>query len=301
MQDNDAFWITSDKRLSQQFFTEINIPQPNLWPNCNFPVIVKPACGSGSENVSRINSPAQLNRRFKEKQVSEKNFVIQEFIEGTALSLEALGLKGNPVTLQLTQLEFDSQYGCKRVFTPVETSETVNSRLTEITRSIVRGLKLTGLTDVQAIVDKANIPRINEINARLPSQTPTTVFHSSGVNMVELLLKLYLENELPRARFKDFKAVIYQHVKISGKTLTVAGEHILVDAENLALKTKFMGADEAITNIGEHDKFDGCVATLIVKGSSLEKARHRMNQVIFNLIENFQLSNFIDLSPTVKT
>lgn len=299
MQDNTAFWVTSDKRETEKFLRKLHVPQPKPWHECSFPVIAKPVSGSGSENVSLVNSEAQLNKLLKGKQTRSEEFIIQEFIEGVALSLEALGLDGKPLTLQVTQLEFDSQFGCKRVFAPAEVAGNINLQLKEITRKIVGGLKLTGLTDVQAIVDKDSIAKVNEINARIPSQTPTVVFHSTGINMVELLLKLYLESKLPSVEFKRTNAVIYQHVLIFKKTLKVVGEHVLAEAKNLALKTKFMGADEAITNIGEYDNSDNCVATLIVKDTSLEKARHRMNQIIFNIMKDLQLSNFIDLSPVI--
>src|SRR5665647_709377 len=51
---------------------------------------------------------------------------------------------------------------------------------------LAAGLGLNGLMDVEVMVRGAE-PKVLEIDARLPSQTPTAVYWSSGLNSVELL------------------------------------------------------------------------------------------------------------------
>ena len=51
---------------------------------------------------------------------------------------------------------------------------------------IALGLRLNGLMDVEVMVGGPE-PKVLEVDARLPSQTPTAVYWSSGLNIVELL------------------------------------------------------------------------------------------------------------------
>ncbi|UCE16746.1 MAG: 3-methylornithine--L-lysine ligase PylC, partial [Candidatus Bathyarchaeota archaeon] len=248
MQDNAAFWTTSDKLRSGKFLLDLNIPMPKPWPDCGFPVIVKPFNKSGSEDIFRANTIGQLQKVLKRMGSEDEKVIIQEFIDGVALSLEVIAKKGEAKPLQVTGLEFDDTYGCKRVLAPVEVSADLQMRFNEIGEEIAKGLRLNGLTDVQAISRKG-ILKVNEINARLPSQTPTVVCHSSGVNIVTLLAELFLENKLPDVRIQPKHAVIYQHIKVFDGELRVQGEHVMEEAEGLQIVKDFCGANEAITNM----------------------------------------------------
>lgn len=296
MQDNSAFWITSDKLRSQEFFEDNDIPRPEPWPKSGFPVIVKPARRSGSEEVCRANDVNQLEKAIERILEIDGKYVVQEFVDGLSLSLEVVAKGGNPYPLQIIQLEFDDTYSCKRVFAPDMASDVVRARFIDAGKKVARGLNLTGLTDIQAIVGDG-IPKVNEINARLPSQTPTAVYHSSNINMIELLLRTFLEDNLPRVRVTSKNAVIYQHVKIVQDSLMVIGEHAIADAEGLKIERHFFGADEAITNITDDEDTNGCVATLIVKDKTLKSSWQRMNEVTRNIMVEYHLTKFVDQSP----
>jgi len=296
MQDNEAFWITSDKLKSFEFFLKSNIPTPAPWPSCGFPVIVKPSSKSGSENVYRANDTNQLKKALKRVMKIDANFVVQEFIDGLALSLEVIGKDGLVEPLQITALEFDEEYGCKRVYAPVETSIEIEEQFNEIGTTIASELKLNGLTDIQALVKNLS-PSVNEINARLPSQTPSVVYHSTNINMAELLVKLFVEDKLERVELHPNCAVVYQHVKLFKNELRVQGEHVMANASGLQLKRVFFGADEAITNLASDESPTNPVATLIVRAPDLTDARRKMNEVVERIMTEFELKQFSDSSP----
>ncbi|MCP8307831.1 MAG: 3-methylornithine--L-lysine ligase PylC [archaeon] len=294
MQDNSAFWVSSDKIKSMEFFDSLNIPHPELWPNSGFPVVVKPASKSGSVGIYRADNEEQLRDALKKSSLIDEKVVVQKFINGPALSLEVIALDGNPLPLQITQLEFDETYGCKRVFAPDLVNDDIRESFIEISKKMARGLNLGGLMDAQSIVDSNNIPLMIEINARLPSQTPTVVYHSSGINMVNLLVEIFVGNKMPHVSVKQKNSVIYQHIKVNN-SVTIMGEHIMSEARNLRIEKDFFGVDEAITNL-DADKPEG-VATLIVKTSSLEEAKRRSMQAIEKLMAEFHLIKFSDSSP----
>jgi pyrrolysine biosynthesis protein PylC len=183
------------------------------------------------------------------------------------------------------------------VYAPVETSNEVEDNLGEIGSKVASGLKLNGLTDVQALLRNSN-PRVNEINARLPSQTPSVVCHSANVNMVELLVKLFVEDKLEQVKVTTSSAVVLQHVIVCGNTLIVQGEHVMTDARDLRVERSFLGADEAITNIRTCRGSTRSVATLIAKAPDLRAARKKMNGVVRNIMSEFGLKRFSDPSPT---
>lgn len=298
MQDNSAFKITYDKILSQRLLSESGVPTPTPWPQASFPLIVKPARKSGSVGVHKVEDMNQLRLSIQDILSINDEPVIQEFIDGMALSLEVIAFGGNPIPLKITQLEFDDIFGCKRVFTPDLTSDDVRRRFIEISCKTARNLNLTGLMDVQALVDPSNnIPKVNEINARLPSQTPTVVYHSTGVNMVELLVEIFVKKRVPSVRSEHRYAAIYQHAKIESGVMKVLGEHIMAHSRNLEIKEDFMGLDEAITNIKEGESVEGKVITMIVKDRSLEHAWQRLNNAIENFKKVFKISKIIDFSP----
>jgi pyrrolysine biosynthesis protein PylC len=222
--------------------------------------------------------------------------VVQEFIVGLALSLEVLSRMGVGQPLQITGLEFDAQYGCKRVYAPVEIPEPVEASMNEIGREIASRLDLHGLTDVQALL-KGSAPRVNEINARLPSQTPTVVYQSAGINMLELLVDLFVNDRLGHVEVHPRRAALYQHVQVSEGKLRVQGEHIMANASGLRIERDFMGADEAITNLGgQHDAKEG-VATLIVTSNDLQAAKERMAKVVERTMREFELERYSDPAP----
>ncbi len=297
LQDNSAFGVTADKLASIRFFEKLNIPYPKLYPKAGFPLIVKPVSGSGSQAVYLARNQDELKEAVMKVRRVDEHYMIQEHASGRFLSLELHGFKGEAYPMQITALEFDENFGCKRVLAPCSINETVKHEIITIGRKIVKGLKLTGLTDLQ-VVTQGEIVKVLEINARLPSQTPTVVYHSVGLNMVELLFKSFKEKKLPKFEFGPEKAVIYQHVRISNGVLKVVAENFLSKASGLRLEQNFFGVNEAITNFPERSrKTKNCVATLIVKEENFGKAKKLMREAVQSIIAKYELSGVVDKSP----
>lgn len=296
LQDNDAFWITSNKNRSKNFLTSQNVDVPKPWPNVTFPVIVKPARLSGSTSIRKVSTSSQLPYVINDVEKVDQEIIVEEFIQGSAISLEVLAINGNPIPFQITDLEFDELYGCKRVTAPTSVKNRIKTKFVEISLKIAKGLNLNGLTDIQSIVTDSNFVKTNEVNARLPSQTPTVVFHSTGINIVQEIVEMFLENRLPSKKVDIEKGVVFQHVVIRDHSLKVQGEHILKDAKNLTQELNFFGADEAITNFFSNN-IKNRIATLIVRENSLEKAKMKMDIVIEEIMSELKLTKYVDQRP----
>jgi len=293
--DSAAYSVTSSKLKSNRLFTDLGLSMPALWPECSFPVIAKPATGSGSHGVSVFYDSKSLEKYI---QKSDRNRVIQEFIPGPSYSLEVIGVPGRHVPLQVTDLEMDTAYDCKRVIAPTALSGALIPYLEKISVALADTLGLKGLMDVEVILHD-NTLKVLEIDARLPSQTPTAVYWSTGFNMVEVLGELFLNPAREFSiRITPLKGVVYEHIKVLPNMLEVVGENIMTGTDTLFLLRDFFGADEAITNYRAGR--DRWVATLIISDDTLETVWEKRRHVIEDIQRHFNLNLYRDLEPVAN-
>jgi len=290
--DATAYAISSSKRESALLFAKLGVPIPTPWPKCALPVVVKPSNSSGSRGVRKINKMEELTAFVTRE---PNNWVIQEFLAGPSYSLEVIGVKDNFVSLQSTEIVVDSQYDCKRVLAPAGLSSTMNKKFKEIAITIADALNLNGIMDVEVISHKGTL-KVLEIDARLPSQTPTVVNQSTGINMLELLYDVFVKGVIPTIPdVKYERGVVYEHIKVSPGILEVSGEHIMANAHPLKLCEHFFGADEALTDFAPGRL--PWVATLIITGDSRVEAWNRRCLVIEDIRDYFGLSVCSDPIP----
>ena len=181
--DFDAYAITSSKIESDKLLAGIHIPTPAPYPDSGFPVIVKPSQGSGSQGIRVVHDLKQLESHLA---TTSGEQVIQKFVHGPSYSLEIIGYPGNYYPLQITEIEVDSVFDCKRVIAPSGLSPKMIADFEYISTTAAEALTLKGLMDIEVILDN-DVLRVLEIDARLPSQTPITVQASTGINMLQLL------------------------------------------------------------------------------------------------------------------
>ena len=315
--DLEAYRVSASKLASRRLFTDLDVPRPAEWPACGFPAVVKPSTASGSEGVVVAHDDAELDVARRRLEVAGHHVVIEEYVHGPSLSLEVLAWGGLAVPLQVTGLEFDAAYDCKRVVAPVREAGAggpaaagpdgacdwdaavpagVLDAFDAAGLRIAEGLGLNGLMDVEVMVD-GPVPKVLEIDARLPSQTPTAVYWSSGLNIVGLLAETVRAGAPPTVDRKARRAVVYQHVRASRGLLEVLGEHVMGSAGPLSLVPGFFGADEALTDYAPGRP--EWAATLIVAAPTTAEARRRAGETVRELAghENLQPVREADSSP----
>ncbi len=293
--DMAAYEITSSKSVSDRLFGELNIPSPKPWPQCSFPIIVKPSGSSGSEGVLKIDNQEGYEVFKKENKPEPDQWVTQEYVEGPSYSIEVIGHQGSYYPLQVTGLEMDDLYDCKRVYAPVELNTRQLKQFSDIAIAIAKEISLNGIMDVEVILHQGQL-KVLEIDARFPSQTPTVVYHSTGINMLELFADVYLEkmdNKISLPAFE--KAVIFEHVVVNPDSISIAGEHIIGSAGPLKYIENFFGADEALTNY--YPGKENWVATLIYKADSLESVHEKKDNAIRSLMSAFNIKRYNDPVP----
>jgi pyrrolysine biosynthesis protein PylC len=290
--DPPAYSISSSKLKSDQLFARIDVPTPLPWPKCGFPVLAKPSMGSGSQKVKVFNDSKNLQAYLNE---SVDEWVVQEYVAGPSYSLEVVGLPGKYLPLQITDLQMDEAYDCKRVLAPTELTPALISEFERISLSIAEAMVLKGLMDVEVILHDQTL-KVLEVDARLPSQTPTAVFWSTGINVLEMLADLFLtRGNLNKRDLNSPMGVVYEHIKVTANGLEVAGEHMMSGTDALQIRENFFGANEAITNYRPHRQ--EWVATLIISEKTREMTWERRNRVISDIRQHFNLDVYQDLNP----
>jgi len=277
--DVDAYAISSSKKKSNQLFDEIKIKTPKSWPQCDFPIVVKPDGESGSRGVKIIHNEKELTSNFP-TQHSLNGMVAQEYLEGPYYSIEIIGIPGNYTPLQVTELRMDRDYDCKRVLAPSGLDSTRIMEFEQMAIRVAERIELRGLMDMEVVLHDGRL-KVLEIDARLPSQTPTTVFHSAAINMVKLLAELFLTGKTEINHIDPPKTVIYEHIKVTRNHIEVMGEHIMSGVGPLRWFQGLFGADEVISNF--HPELNEWVATLIFKGRNMEEVLGRKRQTYENI------------------
>jgi pyrrolysine biosynthesis protein PylC len=287
--DPKAYAVSSSKKRSDALFVQYGLPVPRAWPYCQTPLIAKPSGLSGSRGVRRLDTLEELNAFLADHELEE--WVIQEFLEGPSYSIEVIGYRGSFAALQVTDLEMDPAYDCKRVTAPTALSTEMQRQFEDSAITIAKALDLHGIMDVEVILHQGEL-KILEIDARLPSQTPTVVAKSSGLNMLELLATVFLHQNLPHVARAGSKGVVYEHIRVSRRVLEVLGEHVMAITEPLYLRKDFFGADEALTNFSPGRP--EWVATLIVVAETFAEAWAKRCAVIEEIISACDIVEYFD-------
>ena len=289
--DFNAYAITSSKIESDKLLTGIHIPIPAPYQEDDFPCIVKPSNGSGSQGVRVILDSEQLKSHLSA--VSGEH-VVQKYVDGPSYSMEIIGYPGNYTPLQATELEMDPVYDCKRVMAPSDLSRKNIKNFETISTTIAEALALKGLMDIEVILDN-DVLRVLEIDARLPSQTPITVHASTGVNMLRSLADSHFRSPENEAITTVERGVVYEHICVNGNTLTITGEHVMASAGPLHLRKDFFGADQAITSQWENQT--NWVATLIISAENRTMAWEKHKTILADIMRFFNLNTYRDPGP----
>jgi len=293
--DPDAYAVSSSKIASEWFFRRSGFPVPNSWPDCRFPVIAKPSEGSGSAGIRIFLSEREMRATIGSDPTAE-GWIVQEFLAGPTYSLEVLRSLGETVAFQVTDLQMDGGYDCKRVLAPSALPPDRIDELKTLSVNIADALDLDGLMDVEAIYHNGTF-EVLEIDARFPSQTPIAVYWSCGVNMVHALAGCALSRGSPVTRppSEPCKGVILEHLQVGPGRLCVTGEHAVAQSGPLHVQPDFFGADEAVTDYMPHKT--RWVATLICTGADLAEAWQRRNEVVSTIRRHLGPVEYSDPSP----
>ena len=219
LSDKKIIEICNDKWESHRFFVDNDIDTPltyrkgDCYPesarinlthegSSEFPLIIKPIDGAGSQNVFKINNEKELN--FFIEYV--ENPIIQEYIEGIEYTIDVLcDLDGNVISI-VPRERLEVRAG------EVSKGRTVrNKKIIEKTLELCNKLKIDentkpiGPLTIQCIIDLDNNIKFIEVNPRFGGGVPLTF--KSGVNYAEYLGEM-VKGEIISPIIGEFKEIV---------------------------------------------------------------------------------------------
>jgi carbamoyl-phosphate synthase large subunit len=291
--------IVLDKAKFKQFLMENDLPHAKgemftLETNLSdssfvFPVISKPVVNSGSRGVIKSNNLEELHLAIKETVIhsTDGRFLIERYIEGDEISVEALVQHGKVYILQLTD---------KIVSSPpynVELGHVQPSKYVYLIDKIRSLLQLvvdrTGLNNCALHPElkiKDNEVTIIEIGPRLGGDLITShlVKLSTGVNMEKQMIRIAVGQEIEMNGLKMASLISFINLPENSRVRRLFAENELKEMYPEVVKFSFdleYGRKvEKITN--SLDRY----GYLILKGESVETLLIALNKINSNLISN---------------
>lgn len=293
--DMDSYDISCSKRMSNDIMESVGVPLPGHWPECGYPVIVKPSSQSGSIGVSVAFSDEDVARGLKIVDSLGDVPVIQEFVHGKSVSIEVIGDGRRVRAFVTTEVVLDSNYDCKMVRCfPDILSEDQDRDFREIGENVAAAIGLTALMDVEAILTPKGL-RVLEIDARIPSQTPAAIYIATGVNLLEELVTSSLGS--PAGRVSSGGSGIYWHLHFRDGTLRTTGEKEFGKVRGPKMGSGLFGSDRYISDyVPGAKEWHG---TFMVSGSTPDEAEARRLSVLERIRTECGVVEYIDGTPEV--
>jgi pyrrolysine biosynthesis protein PylC len=286
--DIDSYLLSSSKTRSNAVMEKAGIPLPGKWPECGFPVVVKPSSQSGSIGVTVANSEKEMNAGLDIIKGLGDEPVVQEFVSGKSVSIEVVGDGKDFRPFVTTEVILSGNYDCKRVkCSPDTLSREREEEFRSIARRIAESIGLRALMDVEAIDTEKGL-RVLEIDARIPSQTPAAVLAATGVNLVEEMI-----GRSGRAAKRN--ASSYEHFVVTGGKLYTCGEKEFARVRSPRIEKGLFGSDEMISDhAAGAETWRGTMINSAGTDAELEKKRARC---IRSIMAECGLKEFVDASP----
>ena len=293
--DMHSYEISCSKNRSNEIMASVGVPLPGKWPECGFPVIVKPSSQSGSIGVSVAFNQDDVDRGLETVRGLNDEPVIQEFVHGKSVSIEVIGNGRTARSYVTTEVVLDTNYDCKMVrCNPDIMSKEDDDLFAKIGKDVAENMGLSALMDVEAILTPKGL-RVLEIDARIPSQTPAAIQAATGVNLLEELMFTALGKETGRVRAEG--SSVYRHVVMKDGVLRACGEKEFGHVREPRMVSGLFGADDVITDY-EPGKSEWR-ATLITHGPTEEEVDRRCASSIERILDECSVEIFIDGSPEV--
>ncbi|EAI8344891.1 ATP-grasp domain-containing protein [Campylobacter jejuni] len=209
---------TTDKSLMKKVFERNNInhakyfilkDEKDLEQIANFPVVVKPSDRSAGRGVVKVFDKENLKKYFyKAKDFSYNKIVLaEEVLKGRQFSVEAISSHGKHQIIAITE-EYLREGEFANDF--LETQHLIPARITHHEKKIIQNeiikvlnaFKINfGASHIEIKLHN-NIVKIIEIASRMGGWRDVLVYHSYGIDYLQLLIQSSLKQELKKINTK---------------------------------------------------------------------------------------------------
>lgn len=218
-----------------------------------YPCIVKPVDSAGSKGVTRVDSPAELEKAIDQAQlfsIHSSDFIIEEFIEplGTTSDADSFVVNG-----KLAFVSFDNQLFDKNApnpFTPAayswpsSMSNSVQEYLTSEIQRLIDLLQMrTSVFNIECRIGKNGTPYLMEVSPRGGgNRLSEMVRYAYGIDMIECAVKaaVGMNFEIDKKSCNGYWGNVILHSNKTGKLKSV---EVLPELERMVVdKTLFLNS-----------------------------------------------------------
>jgi carbamoyl-phosphate synthase large subunit len=150
--------ICADKFRTWENFKKLSVPVPQIYRenDIEFPCIIKPRWGRGSQKIFKVNTPKELKLFLKKVE----NPVIQEYVSGIECTIDTFAdLKGRPLSIvPRIRLQVESGISIKGM-------TVYDEQIINYCQKIVKRFKLVGPACIQCIKTEKEV-KFTEVNTR---------------------------------------------------------------------------------------------------------------------------------------
>ncbi|MBT7555427.1 ATP-grasp domain-containing protein [Candidatus Woesearchaeota archaeon] len=154
------------------------IPLPNMYSNdMSYPVFAKPDIGSGSNGIRKIDSYLEYDRLNKE------GMMIQEYLPGHEYTVDCISDLDGLLISYNVRLRSQIYAGSSHATSCIEHTE-----IGENIKIIACNLRLSGPWFAQFKLDKENVPKLMEVNARIAGSSGASRLSGFNIPLMSVLL-----------------------------------------------------------------------------------------------------------------
>ncbi len=168
---------------SLHFYKGDAIDVEDIASKLQFPLFVKPANGGSSIGMSKVPDTAGIAPALEKAFAEDSQVLIEEFIEGREFTVGVCRIKGDIMTLPITEVisenyffDYEAKYhGKSREITPAEVDEGIAGQIRAEAKRIYRVFNCRGVIRIDFIYNAAaGKPYMLEINT-VPGQSAASV------------------------------------------------------------------------------------------------------------------------------
>lgn len=209
-----------DKCISKKLFESDEIPTPRymhvrcadvdeerkslILESFQVPFVVKPSTQGSTIGLSIVQDPNELEEALEKAFRYDTEVLVEEFIDGTELTVAILGEKGEITALPVIEIvpnsgvyDYHAKYtkGATEYFVPARISEEAAMACKKAAVAAFRVLGCSGVARVDIRLDPAENPYVLEVNT-VPGMTATSLVPkaaaAAGISFPELCRRILL-------------------------------------------------------------------------------------------------------------
>ena len=193
----------SDIPLAKSVFIRKGDNLEKMTADLKFPVITKPVSEGSSFGMTKVNKKEDLKTAYDEAIKYNDDVLIEEFIDGVFVTVGVLEKDGKNFATEILEIrpknewyDFEAKYtaGMSEFILPANLSEELTQKTKEIAIKAHETAGCRGVSRVDFMISKDNIPYVIEINTS-PGMTDTSdlpaqakVMDISYDNLVQIIL-----------------------------------------------------------------------------------------------------------------